>query len=143
MLRILFTHFSVQEYTVIKSALHKISNELSVSHIECDDKLFNLLQYFVPDILFVDLSVDDKASIRSLQKLRSEQRFNSLPVVIYSQAADWRYVKEYYFSESNHFMSKPYSFENLCKTLEQTLTPNFSTEQFPFKKMPMNSYVAG
>ncbi len=133
MLRILFAHYSVSEYMLFKTDLHKISTELTVSHIDCDDKLLNLLQYFIPDVLFMDILIKDKVSIRCLQKLRSEQRFRSMPVVIYSYAADWSYVKEYYFSDANYYMAKPYSFENLGRTLEQAFTPHYSKEQYPLK----------
>ena len=134
MLRILLAHYSVSEYLLFKTDFHKISRELTVSQVDCENELFNLLQYFVPDILFLSLSVEDRLSIRCLQRLRSEQRFYSLPVVIYSHAVDCSYAKEYYFSENNHYMVKPYSFGSLCKTLEQAFTPDYSTEQFPFKK---------
>ena len=139
MLRILLAHYSIDEYLIFKKALHTISSELTVSHIESGDKLFNLFQYFLPDILFINVSVDDATSMRCLQKLRSEPRFNSLPLVIYSNDTDWKYIKEYYFSESNHHMPKPYSFESLCTTLEEAVTDEFNTEQFPFKKALINS----
>lgn len=141
MLRILLTHYSFAEYELFKTDFHKISSELTVSHIECEDQLLNLLNYFIPDILFMNFSVEDKASIRCLQQLRSGHRFNSLPVVIYSQDPDWRYVKEYYFSNSNHHLAKPYSFENLCNILEQTFKIDFSDKQLPFKKALVTDYA--
>lgn len=114
--------FNPEEYLIFKSALHKISSGFTVSQVERSVNLFNLTKYFVPDILFINIPLLGDEAIDCIERLRSEKDFNSLPIVIYSTSEESAYLNDYCFSKNNYYMTKPFSFDNLCKMIEGSLS---------------------
>jgi len=121
MKRILFTHFHYKEYLEYKTALQKISGEFTVSHIECGDELFNLLRFFTPDILFIDLSLKSDDANSCLCRLRSEEIFSSLKIIIHSSSHNPDNVNVTQLSGNHYLLAKPFSIDQLRKTVEDAL----------------------
>lgn len=130
MKRILFTHFNHQEYLSYKSALNEISSGLAVSHLESSDKLFNLLRFFTPDLLFIDLSQRKNDAINCLQRLRSEQKFSSLKIIIHSTSFNFDHLNGFHSSKNNFYLTKPFSENDLRRTVEEALTMDSNPETF-------------
>ncbi len=136
MKRILFTHFHYKDYQKYKAALQQISNEFAVSHIECGDDLFNLLRFFTPDILFIDLSLKSNDANTCLCRLKSEEIFSSLKIIICSSSTDPENVSK--LSSNHYLMAKPFSVDQLHKTVEDALFADSNLEAFASEKIYAN-----
>lgn len=135
MKRILFTHFHYKDYLEYKTALQQISSEFAISHIECGDELFNLLRFFTPDILFIDLSLKNNDANTCLCRLRSEQLFRSLKIIIHSTSPNPDLVNISQLSANFYLMAKPFSVDQLRKTVENALYIDSNAVTFASDKM--------
>jgi CheY-like chemotaxis protein len=72
-----------------------------------------------PDIIFLDINLPDMSGWECLDKLKSEERYKSIPVIMYStssHAEDKRFAKEL---GAVGFVTKPPDFKLLIKILGQ------------------------
>lgn len=130
MKRILFTHFLYKDYLEYRFALQQISSEFAISHLECGDELFNLLRFFTPDILFVDLSLKNNDANTCLCRLKSEEIFSSLKIIIYSASHNPDFINVSQLSGNHYLLAKPFSADQLRKTVEEALFINSNPATF-------------
>lgn len=130
MKRILFTHFHYKEYLEYRTALQEISSEFTISHLECGDELFNLLRFFTPDLLFIDLSIKNDDANSCLCRLKSEEVFSSLKIIIHSAARIPESVNVSKFSGNHYLLAKPFSVDQLRKTVEDALSIDLNPATF-------------
>lgn len=135
MKRILFTHFHYKDYLEYRTALQQISSEFAISHLECGDELFNLLRFFTPDILFVDLSLKNNDANTCLCKLRSEEIFSSLKIIIHSSSHNPDHLNISQLSDNHYLLAKPFSVDQLRKTVENALCIDSNPVTFASDKM--------
>lgn len=134
MKRILFTHFHYKDYLEYRFALQQISSEFAISHLECGDELFNLLRFFTPDLLFIDLSLKNNDSNICLCKLRSEEIFSSLKIIIHSSSHNPDDVNVSKLSANLYLLAQPFSVDQLRKTVEEALFIDSNPVTMPSEK---------
>lgn len=121
MTRILFVNGKPEEYLQVKSALHQISDNFSVSYVASSDHLFNLLQYFTPDILFIDTCYEHQHGVTCFHKLRANSLFDSLPIFVYGPKTSMHLTHGGDPSLVNHYVVKHSSEEMIRLSLQKEL----------------------
>jgi CheY-like chemotaxis protein len=84
-----------------------------------------------PDLIFLDLNMPRKDGREALKEIKSDKTLRGIPVVVLSTSGVNEDVLESYGLGANSFVTKPASFESLCKTLKTVPTYWFKTVRLP------------
>ena len=93
----------------------------------------------IPDILFINADTNEQEVLECVAMLRSVEKFNSLPIILYSKAADIALVKDAYAMGATFFWVNPHL---PLQNNEQLL--NLSVNVFNAKdKTPKSHFILG
>lgn len=122
------------DYYIFSLAAEEVSYTVVLSRAENGEVLMKLLDEKIPDILFLDLLMPCQDGHQCLRAIRSNQKYDHLPVIIYSSLADLVNI-EYCFREgSNLFVIKPASIAEMKDMLERILSIDWKkTLYYPTK----------
>jgi len=87
------------------------------------DKLENSHPH--PDIIFLDLNMPRMGGRECLQKIKADNRYGSIPVIIYSTSAADEDVNLTFSWGASYFVTKPSSIEELKYILQYLLPKSF------------------
>ncbi|MBI5346115.1 MAG: response regulator [Chlamydiae bacterium] len=89
----------------IKDALEEIN--VKVETLCQAGVFFKQLKSFVPDLLFLDLSLVHFNGLEILQTIRSDARFKDLPVIVITAYSDVETIKRAYMAKVDDYITKP------------------------------------
>ncbi|MGE5521483.1 MAG: response regulator [Candidatus Dadabacteria bacterium] len=95
------------------------SKELVIVHD--GPELMELLQYTLPDILFLDLNMPCKNGYDCLEEIRQDPRLCQLPVVVYSSSSDITEIRKCFEHQADLYMVKAFNSIHLTNALESIL----------------------
>ncbi|MBC7000401.1 response regulator [Cytophaga sp. FL35] len=75
----------------------------------------------LPDLIFLDLFMPMMNGEECLQDIRDNERFDEVPVIIYSTVLDMTKIEDLFAMGANRYLHKPSNFHNLISALERTL----------------------
>lgn len=120
------------DYFVFSVAIEETSLRVLLTRAENGEILLKLLEDKLPDILFLDLLMPCKDGRECLKEIRSNRRYDRVPIIVYSSLSDLTNI-DYCFREgSNLYALKPNSIKELKVILERILSIDWSkTLYFP------------
>lgn len=122
------------DYYVFSLAVEEVSYAVVLSRAENGEILMKLLDEKTPDILFLDLLMPCQDGRQCLRAIRSNQKYDHLPVIIYSSLTDLINVEYCYREGSNLFVIKPTTITELKDMLERILSIDWKrTLYYPTK----------
>jgi len=108
-----------EDYLVFSMAVQELSFKIILTRAEDGEILFKLLDEKHPDILFLDLLMPCKDGRQCLKEIRSNSKYDALPIVVYTSIADLRNIEFCYREGSNLYAIKPASMAELKTVLEK------------------------
>lgn len=78
-----------------------------------------------PNFIFLDINMPRMNGIECLTKLKSDNRFKRIPVIIYSTTSDRNEVKKMKMLGAVDFIPKAHSFETLIESIHKVLTKQY------------------
>jgi CheY-like chemotaxis protein len=110
------------DHQAFTDALTEISDNAVVVVILDSHKALNLIleKAFLPDYIFVDLSMTGIRINTFLKRLKQDQALSKIPIVLYGDQQNYVGVEEY---ESLLFFKKEYEFSELKNLLKEFFTP--------------------
>jgi CheY-like chemotaxis protein len=114
----------VDDCLFFKEALEEL--QLAVELITANDgeALMNLLDELsnnLPDVLFLDLNMPRKNGFDCLIEIKNTQKFEFLPVIIFSTSYDYDVVNKLYEAGAHYYIRKPSEFSNIKKFIQKAL----------------------
>ncbi|MFQ5685248.1 MAG: response regulator [Candidatus Scalindua sp.] len=70
------------------------------------------------DMVILDLNIPKVDGMDILKFLKKNQKFSSIPVIIFSTSSDRKTIDEAYKNGANGYITKPISHENLIKKIK-------------------------
>ena len=99
-----------------QDTLHFVENG-----VELLDYLYNTAapgsENKVPRFILLDLNMPKKDGREVLTELKQSQKFNEIPIIIFSTTNNELEMRRCYELGANSYITKPNSFENLIKTI--------------------------
>lgn len=95
------------------------SKELLIVHD--GQQLMDLLQYTIPDVVFLDLNMPCKTGYDCLEEIRQDPRLKQLPVVVYSSSTDITDIRKSFDHQADLYMVKAFDSHHLRNALESIL----------------------
>jgi CheY-like chemotaxis protein len=128
------------DFFIFSVAISETAFTVILRRAEDGELLMKLLQEEIPDILFLDLLMPCKDGKQCLLEIRSDRRFDSLPIIVYTAVEDLESVEYCYRQGSNVFTIKPNSIEDLREALQRILSIDWKkTMYFP----PKSEFIVG
>jgi CheY-like chemotaxis protein len=76
---------------------------------------------FIPALVLLDLKMPKVTGLEVLKQIRADERFKSIPVVIFTSSSDEKDKRECLANGANHFIIKPISFEAFSAAVKKVL----------------------
>jgi CheY-like chemotaxis protein len=112
---------------IFEEAIRQILPYVSLLIVKDGEELMTQLEHTKPpDILFLDINMPARDGLDCLKEIRSQKRFEKLPIVIFSSSIQPRHVEESYGLGANLYYSKPLTFTNLIAGLGRIFQMNWN-----------------
>jgi CheY-like chemotaxis protein len=108
-----------------KAALEKLPISTNLTTVYHGEQLMKLLTeeaVKLPDVLFLDLNMPRKNGFECLEEIKSNEKLELLPVIVFSTSFDQKRVNLLYENGAQYFMCKPAEFLQLKNIIHQGLT---------------------
>ena len=115
-------------------AINELKIECDLHYAEKGDTMFELLRHITPDLIFLDLRLPGKSGISCLKMLRYQQRYDEVPIIIYSNGKNPSLIKDCYEAKANYYIIKPLTVPKICEAVNRVITTNWEAERYPSKE---------
>jgi CheY-like chemotaxis protein len=128
------------DFFIFSVAISETAFTVILTRADDGELLMKLLAEQMPDILFLDMLMPCKDGRQCLHEIRSDRRYDSLPIIVYTALEDLETVEYCYRQGSNLFTIKPNSIEDLKEALQRILSIDWKkTMYFP----PKSEFIIG
>jgi DNA-binding response OmpR family regulator len=83
----------------------------------------------LPNFIMLDLNMPEKGGKECLQEIRQHNRFDDVPVIIYSTSSSKKDIDDTFAMGANLYITKPNSFSELKATIKNILEMDLSGKQ--------------
>ena len=108
-----------EDYFVFSLAVQELSFRVILTRAENGEILLKMLDEQHPDILFLDLLMPCKDGRQCIKEIRSNRKYDTLPIIVYSSFHDLKNIEFCYREGSNLYAIKPGSLNELKSVLEK------------------------
>ena len=129
---ILFSDDDTDDALLFTQAADLLSSPVLLSFAEDGEQLMRYLsKELLPDMIFLDLNMPVKNGIECLKSIRTDQRFDALPIIIYTTSDNPSDINACYSLGASLYIVKPNSFDSIIKTLKKVLAIDWKTQPTP------------
>lgn len=121
LLKLLIAEDDTDDFELIKDAIEECNLSVTIERAENGDILIKILDDRIPDLLFLDILLPCKDGRQCLKEIRSNRKYDLLPIIIYSSSNAWAEVEFCFREGANLYVIKPTSFDELKLMLEKIL----------------------
>ena len=129
MLEIIFVDDDQDDLFLLKKALNEIVEEVAIYYARCGMDLLYLLGQRFPDYLVMDINMPSQSGLECLKMLRSQRKYDSIPIVIYSTAGDDALIAKCYKAKANYFVIKPRSYAQVITVIQKILSLDWQSKK--------------
>ena len=108
-----------EDYFIFSLAIKELTFKVILTRAENGDILLKLLDENNPDIVFLDLLMPCKDGRTCLKEIRSNKKYDTVPIVVYSSLNDLKSIEFCYREGSNLYAIKPSTLQELKTVLEK------------------------
>jgi len=130
------------DYLIFSLAVDDITSvRVELKRAENGDILMRLLDEKHPDLLFLDLLMPCRDGRQCIREIRSNSKFDSLPIIVYSSMSDLESIEFCYREGTNLFARKPSSLSDLKSILEKIFAMDWKRMLYypPMSQFVINS----
>jgi CheY-like chemotaxis protein len=118
-----------------KKALKEIAPSIQIAEVHDGDKLIELLESYLPDLLFLDLAMPCKDGVQCIKEIRADRLYDRLPIVVFTMSSQDNAIQTAYGFGANLYIVKPNEYSKLVQSLNSILSmdwtnPKLITEKF-------------
>ena len=91
-------------------------------------KMFELLEYFIPDLILLDVNMPDIDGYETIKSLKTNERFSDIPVIFVTGNSDRESVVKCLSLGAADYVVKPFTATKLIESIENHLNPPKKSE---------------
>jgi CheY-like chemotaxis protein len=107
------------DFHIFASVINELSLTILLSRAKDGKILLRILDEKLPDILFLDILMPFLDGRQCLKEIRSNKKYDNLPIIIYSSVTNLREIEFCYREGSNFYVVKPSTYTELKMVLEK------------------------
>jgi CheY-like chemotaxis protein len=121
------------DFEIFSAAIDEVSIAVVLSRAENGEVLMKKLNSIdeLPEILFLDLLMPCTDGQQCLKMIRSNKRFDALPIIMVSSVTDPKSIEFCFREGSNLFLPKPTSIKELTQALEKIFSIDWTKLYYP------------
>jgi CheY-like chemotaxis protein len=129
-----------EDLLIFIDILRSLYPSVKLTGLSSGVELINALSFSpTPDLLFLDLYMPCTNGKDCLAAIRAEQKFENLPIIIYSSSTTTTDIGNAYKAGANLYIRKPYSYSELCLVMEKIMQLDWSNP----KEITSTHYMGG
>jgi CheY-like chemotaxis protein len=135
-LRILLADDDESDQLLFKEAFDELNKNSVIQFVNNGIQLMNYLikkDSDLPHLIFLDLNMPLKNGVECLIEIRGNEKFNAVPIIIYSTSASKNNIEDTFRNGANVYLKKPSDFGTLKQLLEKVVTSSYVYSEKPFK----------
>jgi CheY-like chemotaxis protein len=118
-----------------KKAVKEIDPSIQFSEVHDGDKLIELLERYLPDLLFLDLTMPCRDGVQCIKELREDRAYDRLPIIVFTISSQEPVIQTAYGFGANLYFIKPKNYDLLIASLHEILSmswedPRAITEKY-------------
>jgi len=126
-----------------KKALREVAPSIQFTEVPDGNKLIELLQSYIPDLLFLDLGMPCKDGVECIKELRENKMYDNLPIIVFTLSSQDNAIQAAYGFGANLYIVKPGEYYKLASVLAAILIMDWSDpKSIAEKHFHHNRYVA-
>lgn len=128
-----------EDFEIFSAAVEEVSFAIILSRVENGEILMRRLNTLekLPDILFLDILMPCIDGRECLKLIRSDKKFDALPVIMFSSLSDPKSIEHCFREGSNLYVLKPNTIQELIAFLERIFSIDWSNLYYP----PISQFV--
>ena len=115
------------KYSLV-SLKSRISEHYDVFPAESAAKLFEFLEFFMPDLILLDVNMPEVDGYETIKSLKTNERFSGIPVIFLTGNSDRESVVKGLSLGAADYVVKPFNVLKLIATIEYHMDPNKGKE---------------
>lgn len=118
------------DFVLFSDVIRDLSLKVFLTRAENGEVLMRILHEKVPDMLFLDILMPCKNGKDCLHEIRSNRKFDELPIIVYTSLQDFETIEFCYRKGTNLFVYKPQTYADLVKTIERIFAMNWKKVRY-------------
>lgn len=106
------------DHHFFKEALEEAFPTTTLNIVKDGKELLDLLQHYLPDLIFLDLDMPVKNGLECLQEIRSNERIGNIGVVVFSSTTRPANIETAYEMGADLFYIKPSNYNDLLSSIK-------------------------
>lgn len=108
-----------EDFELFAEAVRDLSLKIILQRASNGDVLMKVLHEKIPDMLFLDILMPCKDGKECVHEIRSDKKFDDLPIIVYSSVNDLNAIEFFYRQGTNLYVLKPQTYRELVTALEK------------------------
>ena len=113
------------DFDILSDIIKSLDIDVIVSRAENGDVLMRLIDKKIPDLLFLDLILPCKNGKDCIREIRSDRKFDSLPIIVYTSLRDIDSIEFCYRWGTNLFVHKPSDYADIGEIVKRIFSINW------------------
>jgi CheY-like chemotaxis protein len=131
-LHILLADDDKEDFYLFKEALKQLDPSVILTHVEDSVQLLKYLdEVQIPDVIVLDVHMPYKPVLESLADIKTNEKYQHLPVIIFSTSGDKETIDACYKAGATLYLVKPYTFTDLVKIIRKIVETNWEKASEP------------
>jgi CheY-like chemotaxis protein len=105
-----------------RKSLKEVAPEIQLTEVNDGEKLIRLLERYLPDLLFLDLSMPCKNGMQCIREIRENKSLDLMPVIVYSINSKNHSIQTAYELGANLYIIKPQEYGDMVSCLQKVLS---------------------
>jgi CheY-like chemotaxis protein len=119
-----------EDFIIFSEAVDELPFSVILSRAENGEILLKILHNQLPDILFLDILMPLKDGRQCLREIRSNRKFDLLPIIIYSSVSQPSDIEFCFREGANLYTIKPTSFQELKEVLKRIFSIDWKKSMY-------------
>jgi CheY-like chemotaxis protein len=126
------------DFDILQDVIKSLPLQLIVTQADNGEILMQLIHSRIPDLLFLDLVLPRKDGRACINEIRSNRKFDNMPIIIYTSKRDLESVEFCFRSGTNLYVYKPDTYGGIVDIVQKI----FAIDWKKISYYPtMNNYI--
>jgi DNA-binding NarL/FixJ family response regulator len=125
---------SLEHCFFFRKALKEVAPHVEFAEVHDGEKLIELLESYLPDILFLDLAMPCKDGVQCIKEIRADRIYDFMPIIVFSVTSDEATIQAAYSFGADLYIIKPGEYSLLNTVLKNILSMDWNNSRMITKK---------
>ena len=116
-----------EDVLLFETVLSELNQDIKVDVATDENELMKILKQVstLPEMIFLDLNMPNKNGFECLSEIKSNEKWNSIKIVILSTSSQPQQIEIAYKSGADLYLAKPVSYSHFKSMMEKCISLNW------------------